>query len=573
MNNISKTYSLAPSKKSIKNFMLLSYFLVSIFSGIIFSLIFHNVTHNTLINEAIEKHVVKYIENHFILMSSGVIAAGVIIILIIAFYISRKISEAIKELTEGTIDIANGKLDRRVKINSHAELSRLAKGFNYMAEHIEESLKELKASKDYTDNIVVSVPSILIVLNNNLNILSTNIAFEKINKQYPSLTLQDFVTTLADNIHRNLKTGETTHTETVITPSGSEASLIFIATISSIGSDQNVSDAEDARVLLTLTDITERRKMKELVMQSMRDWEDTFNTIPDMITIHDMEFNIIHANKAAQELLKLDTVDLTMSNKCYKHYHGTDSVPKECPSCNCLKTGLPVTFEIFEPHLDKFVEIRSIPRINNNNELIGQIHIGRDISVRKKIEQEHSNLLMAVTKAKIEWEMTFDSAMEHIVIIDKDLLITRCNKSFSEYVNIAPSEIIGHYCFEFFPCTGQTADECKNCMKNSKELPIKSELRTPTGRWLYVSHRPISDEKGRSSQSIIIATDITEIKNTQEKLNDSREALKKKVSDLERFYDMAVGRELKMKQLKKEIRRLNSELGSLNLNSNEFIEQ
>jgi PAS domain S-box-containing protein len=250
-----------------------------------------------------------------------------------------------------------------------------------------------------------------------------------------------------------------------------------------------------------------------------------------------------------------------------------NSVPKKCPSCNCLKTGLPVTFEIFESHLDKFIEIRAIPRINKDNELIGLIHIGRDISVRKKIEKEHSELLMAVTKAKIEWEMTFDSAMEHIILIDKDLLITRCNRSFAEYVNREPAEILGHYCFEFFPCTGQTADECKNCMKDSKELPLKSELKTPSGRWLYVSHRPIENENGGPSRSIIIATDITEIKNTQEKLNVSRETLKKKVTELERFYNMAIGRELKMKQMKKEIKQLNLDLEIINKNRNELIEQ
>jgi PAS domain S-box-containing protein len=573
MINLSMQYNVTMGKRSIKNYILLSFFLVSIFSGIIVSLIFHNVIHTSLVNEGIHQYVIENIESQFFLTSTGVIITGVIIVLFIAYYISRKITGPIKELTEGTIDIANGKLDRRIWIDNHDELSQLAMGFNYMADHIESSLSELQDAKDYNDNIVISVPSILIILSNRLNILSTNMAFEKISNQYPSLTLKDFVTNLSEHIHKNIETGETIHNEIVIVPADTEASLTFASTVSSIGHDENGSDTERASVLLTLTDITERRKMKELVMQSTQDWEDTFNTIPDMITIHDMEYNITHANKAAHEMLKLGEVDLNLNNKCYKHYHGKDYAPKECPSCNCLKTGLPATFEIFEPHLNKFIEIRSIPRINKENELIGQIHIARDISVRKKIEQEHSKLLMAVTKAKIEWEMTFDSAMEHIVIIDKDLLITRCNKSFSEYINRQPSEILGHYCFEFFPCSEQTAGECKNCMKNSKDLPIKSELKTPSGRWMYISHRPIKDEKGMSSQSIIIATDITEIKNTQEKLNDSKEALNKKVSDLERFYDMSVGRELKMKQLKKEIRRLNSDLENINNKRDQLVEQ
>ena len=566
-------YNVEPDNKSIKNYMLLSFFVFSVISGIIVYLIFHNAFHAILLNAGISPHIHYKIDSHFTFLVISVTMAGIIVALGFAYYITKTISKPIKDLTEGTIDIANGKLDRRIHIDKNAKFSRLAEGFNYMAEHIETSLNELEAAKDYNDNIVSSVPSILIVLNNRLNILSSNQAFEKINTQYPSLSLQDFIENLADNIQKNIETGKTIHTEIAITPAGTEAGLIFASTVSSIGHADNISDTENARVLLTLTDITERRKMKELVMQSMRDWEDTFNAIPDMITIHDMGFNIIHANKAAHEVLKLNTVDLSLTNKCYKHYHGMDFVPKECPSCNCLKTGQPVTFEIFEPHLDKFVEIRSIPRINKENEIIGQIHIGRDISVRRKIEQEHNKLLMDITKAKIEWEMTFDSALEHILIIDKALLITRCNRSFAEYVNRAPSEIIGHYCFEFFPCSGQTADECKNCMKHSKELPLKSELKTPSGRWLYVSHRPMKDDKGRSSQSVIIATDITKLKKTQENLNDSKEALKKKVSELEQFYDMAVGRELKMKKLKKEIRRLNSELESLNINTNEFIEK
>jgi len=550
MINLSVPYNISTGKKSIKNYILFSFTLFAAISGIIFNIIFHNIIDNILISENISPLVHDKIESHLALLGASVTLGGILIVLCFAFYIAQKITAPIKELTEGTIDIANGKLDRRIWIDNHDELSQLAMGFNYMADYIESSLSELQAAKDYNDNIVISVPSILIVLSNRLNILSTNMAFEKISNQYPSLTLKDFVTNLSEHIHKNIETGETIHNEVVIVPADTQARLTFASTVSSIGVDENGSDTEKARVLLTITDITERRKMKELVMQSMQDWEDTFNTIPDMITIHDMEYNITHANKAAQEMLKLGEVDLNLNNKCYKHYHGKDYAPKECPSCNCLKTGLPATFEIFEPHLDKFIEIRSIPRINKENKLIGQIHITRDISVRKKIEQEHSKLLMAVTKAKIEWEMTFDSAMEHIVIIDKDLLITRCNRSFSEYINRQSSEIIGHYCFEFFPCSEQTAGKCKNCMKNSTELPVKSELKTPSGRWMYISHRPIKDEKGMSSQSIIIATDITEIKNTQEKLNDSKESLKKKVSDLERFYDMSVGRELKMKQLK-----------------------
>jgi hypothetical protein len=50
-----------------------------------------------------------------------------------------------------------------------------------------------------------------------------------------------------------------------------------------------------------------------------------------------------------------------------------------------------------------------------------------------------------------------------------------------------------------------------------------------------------------------IDRDITERKK-------AREEIENKVFELERFYEMSVGRELKMKELKKEIKRLNTEL-------------
>ncbi len=133
-------------------------------------------------------------------------------------------------------------------------------------------------------------------------------------------------------------------------------------------------------------DITIRKSTEELLFQSKNDWEDTFDTITDMITIHDKNFNIIRSNKAGKEMLKIPAVDEHVNIKCYQMYHGTNCPPDGCPSCISAKSGTPSTNEIFEPHLNRYLEIRAIPRFDANNELKGLIHVVRDISDRKKIE-------------------------------------------------------------------------------------------------------------------------------------------------------------------------------------------
>lgn len=124
-----------------------------------------------------------------------------------------------------------------------------------------------------------------------------------------------------------------------------------------------------------------QKKINEPAPLNKQDWTGIFNTITDMITIHDKDFNIIHANDAAKKNLDLPLLS-EKEAKCFKYYHGTPCPPTGCPSCECVKTGIPSSFEIFESHLNRNIEIRAIPRYDNDNNLIGVIHIVRDISKR-----------------------------------------------------------------------------------------------------------------------------------------------------------------------------------------------
>jgi len=133
-------------------------------------------------------------------------------------------------------------------------------------------------------------------------------------------------------------------------------------------------------------DISGRKEMENQILQSKLDWEETFDTITDMITIHDKDFNIIRANKAAADLLELPVLKNTQA-KCYEYYHGKNRPPDNCLSCECYNTGKPASFEIFEPHLNKYLEVRAMPRFDNNNQMAGLIHIIRDITERKQVEE------------------------------------------------------------------------------------------------------------------------------------------------------------------------------------------
>ncbi len=122
-----------------------------------------------------------------------------------------------------------------------------------------------------------------------------------------------------------------------------------------------------------------------------KDWEDTFNSITDMVSIHDKDFNIIKANRAVCEKLGLANDDVA-GKKCYEIFHGTDEPWDNCPLTKVKESLKPAVSEIEDPHMGGMFLVSAFPRFNDANELTGVIQIARDISKKKERELELERL-------------------------------------------------------------------------------------------------------------------------------------------------------------------------------------
>lgn len=145
--------------------------------------------------------------------------------------------------------------------------------------------------------------------------------------------------------------------------------------------------------------VAARQKAEEAILVAKDDWEKTFDAVTDMITVHDMDFNIIRANPAARAIFGLQPHEEIPLVKCFRCYHGTEKPPSGCASCQSLRTEKPSTIEMFEPYLNKYLEIRAMPRFGNDRRLVGLIHVVRDITERKLAEEELKRTLDSLRKA------------------------------------------------------------------------------------------------------------------------------------------------------------------------------
>jgi len=140
-------------------------------------------------------------------------------------------------------------------------------------------------------------------------------------------------------------------------------------------------------------------------------------------------------------------------------------------------------------------------------------------------------------------------------------MIIDFNKSAEKLTEYFSFEIVGEFLTTLFlekEKIEKIEKEIENIGFFSGELTLitKKEKKIPVSVW--VSSRK---DKGGSYIGYFLAfSDISEIKalqeNLEKKVKDRTKELQERIDELERFHDLTVGRELKMLELKKEIKRL-----------------
>lgn len=133
-------------------------------------------------------------------------------------------------------------------------------------------------------------------------------------------------------------------------------------------------------------DISERKQAEAELIQAKEAWERTFNAVPDLIMILDNEYQIIRANKAVTDKLGCTEEEL-VGLSCFKAVSGTEEPPQYCPNVRLLADGLEHSAEVHENHLGGDFLVPVSPPRNVDGTLIGSVHVARDITERRQMEE------------------------------------------------------------------------------------------------------------------------------------------------------------------------------------------
>jgi len=138
-------------------------------------------------------------------------------------------------------------------------------------------------------------------------------------------------------------------------------------------------DDGEPGVTIIIEDITERKKSEKKMIQAVKEWDVTFNSVSDMISILDQNYTIIRANKPFAKLFQCKPEDC-IGKKCYDLLHGTKKTHTQCPCKQVQATKKSATVEFFEPNIGKKIVISAFPIFNDDGEISGSVHIMKDIT-------------------------------------------------------------------------------------------------------------------------------------------------------------------------------------------------
>jgi PAS domain S-box-containing protein len=198
-------------------------------------------------------------------------------------------------------------------------------------------------------------------------------------------------------------------------------------------------------------------------------------------------------------------------------------------------------------------EVRAKALWDKEGNYKGHICVVTNISERKRAEE-------ALKEERDKSQKYFDTAQVMLVVIGIDQKVHYINKRGCEILGCTREEVIGKNWYDnFIPksnsrkikgiCEFLFAGEIKTGEYFEYEVLTKKGGERIIG-WYFAA---LTDEKGDIIGAINSGEDITERKHIEKELN-------KRVKELEEFYEMTVGREVKMKQLRNEIKALKSEL-------------
>jgi len=253
-----------------------------------------------------------------------------------------------------------------------------------------------------------------------------------------------------------------------------------------------------------------RREAEEALKQSENLLRSVFDGIPDLLSIIDRDFRIIHSNwRGGYEYVSVEKRD--SRPRCYEAYYGTDEVCENCHTAEAFRTGRTVFREKYNPKVG-FLEVRAFPLFDDDGNVVMVTEHARNITERKRAED-------ALAMEKERLAVTLRSIGDGVITTDTAGRVVLLNKVAEEMTGWRQEDAVGKPFSEVFHIINEKNRElCRSPVDQVLATGAGVELanhtilvaKDGTERIIADSAAPIRDRESRLVGVVLVFRDITE---------------------------------------------------------------
>ncbi len=234
-----------------------------------------------------------------------------------------------------------------------------------------------------------------------------------------------------------------------------------------------------------------------------------FNEMPCLVAIHSRELKIVTINQLYQERL-----GNLVGADSWVIYQGADCDRITCPAAKTLDSGQGQRTKATVRYLDgtiSSVMVHTAPIHNSRGDLELVLEISADISEVEGLQEE-----LRTTQKK--HQQLFDEVPCYITVQTPTFQIAASNRRFKEDFG----EATGSRCYEAYKNSGEPCEECPvaKTFRDGRSHQSETVVTAKSGAQynVLINTAPIFNTAGKIEQVMEMSTNITEIRQLQDRL-------------------------------------------------------